>query len=174
MAKPKSLLLLLLILVVAGFAFSAYQTVTLLDTQQKLSEANTRIQNLNREIANFTISLLDTQNKLSQANERIRNLSQTITELTAPQPKISLTDIATSQGCGIFSSTQTLVVQFDLVNTGNADGFAIVQMIVDGNPATENNFFVQAGRTVSKTISVEVNDCNTHDISAKVKTVTTG
>ena len=144
-AKPRNrkfLPLILAILVVSGFAFSAYQTITLLDTQAKLSDARATIQSLNQQLAN----------------------------LTAPQPKIVLTDIAIQQGCGIFGGN-TLRVEFSLVNTGKADGFARTQMFVDGNPVAENTYFVRMEQTVTKLMSFDVNDCNSHDISVKIVSV---
>jgi hypothetical protein len=84
------------------------------------------------------------------------------------QPNITLTDKAQAWlGC-TFSSSQQLFFSFNLINTGEADGFATVAVIVDGAIWSEDTFFVPRGTSVPGALSQTVNDCNDHSVDARI------
>ncbi len=65
--------------------------------------------------------------------------------------------------------TQTIPFSFTLVNPGQADGFANVHLLVDGNQANwSNRYFVAHGQQVPESGSVTLNECSMHTLSVVV------
>ncbi len=85
------------------------------------------------------------------------------------QPNITLTDKSQAWvgGCG-FSSSQLFFFGFTLINTGEADGFATVAVMVDGAIGSEDTFYVPRGTSVPGAVSHTVNDCNNHRVDVRI------
>ncbi len=85
------------------------------------------------------------------------------------QPNITLTDRAQARlsGCA-FSSSQQFFFSFNLINTGEADGFVTVAVMVDGAIGSEDTFFVPRGTSVPGALSQTVNDCNDHSVDVRI------
>ena len=74
----------------------------------------------------------------------------------ATQPRITITDAGYYEsGCGFFGPYyRTFTWTFSLVNTGDADGFAVVTFTVNGEGVGQDTYHVPAGTSVEKTGSV--------------------
>lgn len=94
-------------------------------------------------------------------------------QLVLAQPAITMTDTRTFSaiGCGLFGASQVFGFEFTLVNTGNADGFAVVHFLVDGAPALENTYLVPQGESVIKAAQLIVGDCNPHSLGIQIVAV---
>ena len=81
----------------------------------------------------------------------------------SPRPKITMTDIAlenATPSCGIiFHNPQSVGASFTLVNTGNGNGFAVVDMDGGTTPIGQNTYYVPAGQSVTEVFYVSV-DCS--------------
>ncbi len=84
------------------------------------------------------------------------------------QPNITLTDKAQAISPCVFSSSQLFFFSFNLTNTGEADGFATVAVMVDGAIGSEDTFYVPRGTSVPGALSHTVNDCNNHSVDARI------
>ncbi len=90
------------------------------------------------------------------------------------QPNITLTDKAQAWagGCILGSSqpffSQLFFSSFNLINTGEADGFVTVAVMVDGAIGSEDTFYVPRGTSVPGALSHTVNDCNDHSVDVRI------
>lgn len=85
------------------------------------------------------------------------------------QPEITLTDRNFGgQGCGLFGSTQTYTYFFTLVNTGDADGFAQVHFLLDGERVADDVYLVRVGESVDKSAAINVGDCESHTLGVVI------
>ncbi len=76
------------------------------------------------------------------------------------QPRITLTEASFSRvPCGFFGTSQTYSFFFTLVNSGDADGIANVQFLLDGINMANVDYFVPAGSSVEKSANLEVGGC---------------
>ena len=64
--------------------------------------------------------------------------------------------------------TQTVNFSFTLVNPGQANGFAIVHLTVDGQSQWSNRYFVSQGQQVAGSGSLTLTDCKTHTFNVLV------
>jgi hypothetical protein len=84
------------------------------------------------------------------------------------QPNITLTDKAQAILPCAFSSSQQFFFSFNLINTGEADGFVTVAVMVDGAIGSEDTFYVPRGTSVPGAVSHTVNDCNNHSVDVRI------
>jgi hypothetical protein len=63
---------------------------------------------------------------------------------------------------------------FTLVTTGDADGFAHVQFLLDGVVRANQTYFVPAGNSVQESFDLDPNDCFTHAASLRIASVWKG
>jgi hypothetical protein len=93
----------------------------------------------------------------------------------SPRPKITMTDVVPTNAvprCGVFiHNPQSVGAQFTLVNTGNADGFAIVNMNGGATPLAQNTYFVPAGQSVTKTLFTDVDCSSSYTVSVWISQV---
>ncbi len=78
------------------------------------------------------------------------------TQRVLAQPRITLTDATYQEGgCGFFGPNyHTYAWGFNLVNTGDGDGFATVTFYVNNNPVGTATYFVPQHSQVTKSGSV--------------------
>ncbi len=82
------------------------------------------------------------------------------------QPRMTLTDTSIfRQPCGLFGTSQTYSFLFTLVNSGDADGIANVQFLLDGINSANVDYFVPAGSSVEKSANLQVGGCGAHTSS---------
>ncbi len=84
------------------------------------------------------------------------------------QPNITLTDKGQALGGCASGSSQLFFFWFNLINTGEADGFVTVAVMVDGAIGSEDTFYVPRGTSVPGALSQTVNDCNDHSVDARI------
>ena len=83
------------------------------------------------------------------------------------QPRISLTEVFILEG-GCF---EDYLFFYTLVNSGGADGFALVEFLIDGVVVFEFEYFVIAGEAESHTHNILVEDCLQHDTDVRLGNV---
>lgn len=66
------------------------------------------------------------------------------------------------------TGTQILGFSFTLVNTGTANGFAVVSLQADGKAVWSNRYFVQANQPVRDSGTASVPDLDTHEFKMVV------
>ena len=54
---------------------------------------------------------------------------------------------------------QVYTGSFTLVNSGDADGFANVQLHLDGINMANENYFIPAGTSIQKSLSLQIDSC---------------
>lgn len=64
--------------------------------------------------------------------------------------------------------TQSITFSFILVNSGNANGYATVQLLVDGQAKWTNRYFVLQGQQVPANGSIALPDCSSHSLNVIV------
>jgi hypothetical protein len=89
----------------------------------------------------------------------------------APQPNIVLTGSdSAGSGCPLFGGHWTYTFTFTLVNTGGADGFAVVELFLNGLPNVGTfrmvTFFVPHGGQVPEQASITAADCGSYSPGA--------
>lgn len=87
--------------------------------------------------------------------------------VVAPQPNIVLTGSESSAaGCSVFGGQWTYTFTFTLVNTGGADGFAVVELFLNGLPNVGTyrtvTFFVPHGAQAPEQASITAADCGSY------------
>ncbi len=83
------------------------------------------------------------------------------------QPNIVLTETSYIEG----DCYEDYLFFFTLVSTGDADGFAKVEFLIDGVAMEDTDYFVQAGTTVEKSVAVLVDDCVQHTAEVRIASV---
>ncbi len=73
----------------------------------------------------------------------------------------------TAQTC-----TQSVTFTFTLVNSGSADGYATVQLRVDGQALWTNRYFVSQGQQLLQNGGITLSDCDSHSINLVVSSQT--
>jgi len=103
---------------------------------------------------------------------------ETVVLPSLAQPKITMTNMSyASSGCTSGTPPHwTYTFTFDLVNTGNANGFALVQLYLNGAPSIGTyrsvTFLVPQGSGVTEQPSIQAADCGTYSPGATVTSVT--
>jgi len=94
------------------------------------------------------------------------------------QPRVTLTEgTYTTSGCGAFGPSRwTFTFRFNLVNTGNANGFATVELYLNGQPnigtyATINFFVPEESQVTEQGVSISSADCGTYSPGVAVVSV---
>ncbi len=57
------------------------------------------------------------------------------------------------------------------MNTGDADGFATVQFLIDGAVRGDQTYLILAGRSIERSVSISVDDCLEHDVDMILENV---
>ncbi len=76
-------------------------------------------------------------------------------------------------GCGLFASSQVVVFDFTLVNTGNAAGVAVMTFYMDQSTTLgSQQYTILAGTSQPLSASFTVSDCLTHSYQYALTSVT--
>lgn len=89
------------------------------------------------------------------------------------QPNIFMTEVTVTILGGEFCSDDYFYF-FTIVNSGDADGFATVEYLIDGAVRDTQDYFVPAGTSIDRSFDVPVDDCETHTAAVRVGSVTKG
>ncbi len=89
------------------------------------------------------------------------------------QPNMVMTEVTVTILGGEFCSDDYIYF-FSIVNSGDADGIATVEYLIDGAVRDTQDYFVPAGTSIDRSFDVPVDDCETHTAAVRTGSVTKG
>jgi len=137
------------------------------------NELNSNYNDLKSNYAHLNNSYINLSQEFTSLQTQYNSLSSKYDNLIM-QPTITITDIVTVDAHTPFinfGGTQSVGASFNLVNSGQVDGFATVRLTGGGNNLGENVYFVPAGITVQKSFMIYVDSQDSYKIYVEIVNV---